>query len=249
VRRQRASLRRLSAQKRLPVRAASDLITRLQRLVGTLKKRYGALPVPPSDAFALFVWLVLSGHSTPKKSGAAFKGLKRIGALTPDGMWNASPKALAESVELAGPFGQYRLLALRKGIQLFRHDPELPAALRESVPAGLKRMKGLPRMSGDGPAYLMLLFAGGHAVLPVDARVARVTTRLGYGEWMDKFPKTAKSVRQAVAQDLEDRIAAYRDAYIYLEHHGATTCVQTDPECDECPLLMECPFGRASIRA
>src|SRR6266550_2184341 len=135
------------------------------------------LPPPPSDAFALFVWLVLSGHSTPKKAGAAFNGLKRIGALTPDGMSNAPPKALADYVNRAGPFGPYRLLALRKGVELFRRDPELPAALKGPAPAALKRMKGLPRMSGDGPAYSMLLFAGGQPVLPIDARVARVATR------------------------------------------------------------------------
>ena len=192
----------------------------------------------------MFVWLILSGHSTPKKSAAAFKALARLGALTPDGIWNASPKALAESVDLAGPFGQYRLLALRKGVELFRRDPELAEALKGRVPPALKRMKGLPRMSGDGAAYLMLLFAGGQPVIPVDARVARVATRLAFGEWTGTFPNIAKSVRQAIAQDLGDRTAAYRDAYIYLEHHGATTCTQTDPQCGKCPLQKDCVFVR-----
>jgi endonuclease III len=220
-------------------------VSRLQRLVGRLKKRYGKLPAPPTDPFALFVWQVLFNHSTAKKRDAAVAGLKRLGALTPDGMWNASPKALADCVHRAGPFGEYRLLALRKGVEVFRRESDWPDVLAGPVPAALRRLKALPRMSGDGPAYSMLLFAGGQAVLPVNARVARVATRLGYGQLSSAFPRIAKSIRQAVAPELPHRAEAYRDVYVYFEHHGATTCAETDPQCDECPLLKECSFGQS----
>jgi len=222
-------------------------VSRLQRLVGRLKKFHGAVPAPPSDPFALFVWQVLFNHSTPKKRDAAVAGLKRLRALTPDGMWNASPKALAECVHRAGPFGEYRMMALRKGVEVFRRDLDLPGALAGPVPAALRKLKVLPRMSGDGPAYCMLLFAGGQAVLPVNARVARVATRLGYGEMASAFPKIAKSIRQAVAPELGDRVAVYRDAYVYFEHHGSATCTETDPACDRCPLLKECSFGQTRL--
>jgi endonuclease III len=220
-------------------------LTRLQRLVGRLKRFHGAVPEPPAEPFALFVWQVLFNHSTPKKRDAAVAGLKRLGALTPEGMWNASPKALADCVHRAGPFGEYRLMALRKGVEVFRRDSDWPGVLTGPVPAALRRLKVLPRMSGDGPAYTMLLFAGGHAVLPVNARVARVATRLGYGEMAAAFPKIAKSIRGAIAPELGERVAAYRDAYVYFEHHGAATCTETDPQCDTCPLLKDCSFGQA----
>ena len=219
--------------------------SRIDRLVGRLKKFYGALPAPPSDPFALFVWQVLFNHSTAKKRDAAVAALKRLGALTPDGMRNAPQKALADCVHSAGPFGEYRLMALRKGVDVFRRDSDWPGVLTGPVPAALRRLKVLPRMSGDGPAYSMLLFAGGQAVLPVNARVARVATRLGYGEMAGAFPKIAKSIRQAIAPELGDRVKAYRDAYIYFEHHGADTCTETDPECDGCPLRSDCPYGKS----
>jgi endonuclease III len=57
------------------------------------------------------------------------------------------------------------------------------------------------------------------------------------------FPKIAKSIRQAVAPELGDRAAAYRDAYVYFEHHGSVTCTETDPRCDKCPLLKDCPYA------
>jgi endonuclease III len=90
----------------------------------------------------------------------------------------------------------------------------------------------------------MLLFAGNHAVLPVDARVARVGTRLGYGEAVGNFSKTARAVRQAVDADLPRSLGGYRRAYLYLEHHGAETCTETDPHCDECPLRGNCAYGQ-----
>ena len=221
------------------------MASRVDRLVGRLKKRYGALPSPPSDPFAQFVSQVLFNHSTAKKRDAAVAGLKRLGALTPDGMWKAPQKALAECVHSAGPFGEYRLLALRKGVDVFRRDSDWPAVLAGPVPAALRKLKVLPRMSGDGPAYSMLLFSGGHAVLPVNARVARVATRLGYGELGPAFPKIAKSIRQAIAPELGDRVAAYRNTYVYFEHHGTATCTETDPQCDDCPLLSDCPYGKS----
>ena len=59
---------------------SSDLTSasRLQALVSQLQKFYGPLPSPPRDPFTLFVWEVLSVHSTPRKRDAAFAALKRI---------------------------------------------------------------------------------------------------------------------------------------------------------------------------
>src|SRR6266852_8674676 len=99
---------------------------RLESLLAALRKFYGALPSPPSDPFILFVWEVLSAHSTPRKRDAALGALKRIRALTPDAMWRAPQKKLEESVALAGPYREQRLNALRTGVDRFRRSPDLP---------------------------------------------------------------------------------------------------------------------------
>src|SRR6476661_8643024 len=103
---------------------------KLERMLGHLQKFYGALPRPPRDPFTLFVWEVLSVHSTPRKRDAALTALKRIPALTPDAMWRAPKKKLDESVGLAGPYREQRLQALRTGVELFRRSPNLPATIR-----------------------------------------------------------------------------------------------------------------------
>jgi endonuclease-3 len=222
-------------------------VSRLDRLLEALQKFYGALPRPPRDPFTLFVWEVLSMHSTPQKRDAALGALKRIPALTPDAMWRAPKKKLEDSVKLAGPYNEQRLNALRTGVDMFRRAPKLPAIIRGPITAARRALKGLPQM-GEGGAYRMLLFAADQPVLPVDARVSRVARRLGYGEAHKDFTKTARSVRDAVAKELPADIDAYRRAFLYLSHHGTATCTEADPHCGVCPLLKDCPEGQQRTR-
>jgi len=218
-------------------------MSRLARLVEALKRFYGALPSPPRDPFILLVWEVLSVHSTPHKRDAALTALKRIRALTPDAMWRAPQKKLEESVGLAGPYAEQRLRALRTGTERFRRQPNLARVIRGPLPAARRALKGLPQM-GEGGAYRMLLFAADHPVLPVDARLSRAARRLGYGESLPDFTKTARSVRDALAKELPSDLERYRTAFIYLSHHGGATCTEADPHCTICPLVKECPEGR-----
>src|SRR5450759_1088637 len=126
-------------------------VSRFDRLLDALQRFYGALPQPPRDPFTLFVWEVLSVHSTPRKRDAALTALKRIRALTPDAMWRAPQKKLEQSVALAGPYLEQRLRALRTGVDLFRRSPRITAVIKGPAPAALKALKPFPQM-GDGGA-------------------------------------------------------------------------------------------------
>ena len=100
-------------------------VSRLETLLNALQKFYGVLPPPPRDPFTLFVWEVLSVHSTPRKRDAALAALKRIPAMTPDSMWRAPQKKLEESVKLAGP---------------------VP---REPAPGAAHRLRAVPAIAGS----------------------------------------------------------------------------------------------------
>ena len=221
-------------------------MSRLERLVGQLREFYGLLPTPPSDPFQLFVWEILSHQSTPQQRNSAITSLKRNLALTPDSMSKVAPKKLEESVKLAGPYGEQRLHALRTGVDIFRRTPKLPSIIRGPITSARRALKGLPQM-GEGGAYRMLLFAADQPVLPVDARVSRVARRLGYGDTQGDFAKTARSVRDAVSNELPPDIEAYQRAFLYLSHHGAATCTEGDPHCTVCPLLPDCPEGHRRV--
>ncbi|HEY2904958.1 MAG TPA: hypothetical protein VGJ29_03600 [Vicinamibacterales bacterium] len=222
-------------------------MSKLQSSVDTLQRFYGKLPTPPRDPFALFVWEVMSVHSIPRKRDAAMTALRRARALTPDAMWRLPQKKLDEIATLAGPYVEQRIRALRTGVDMFRRTPNLPAIIRGPATAARRALKGMPQM-GEGGAYRMLLFAAEHAVLPVDSRVNRVAKRLGYGEAQTDFAKAARSIRAAFAAELPATVVAYRRAYLYLSHHGAATCTETNPRCPICPLVRDCPSAQQPLR-
>ena len=218
-------------------------MSRLESLLDALRRFYGVLPPLPRDPFILFVWEVLSVHSTPQKRDAAMSALKRIRVLTPDSMWRAPQKKLDDSIRLAGPYTEQRLKALRTGVDLFRRSPTLAKTIRGPLPAARRALKPLPQL-GETGAHRMLLFAADQLILPVDARVSRVARRLGYGESHGEFRKQARSVQAALVRELPQTTEAFRPAFLYLSHHGGATCTEADPHCVVCPLLSDCPEGK-----
>ena len=218
----------------------------LEDALERLRRFYGLLPPPPGDPFTLFVWEVLSVHSVPAKRDASLAQLKRIRALTPDAMWRAPRKTLDAAVAHAGPYVEQRLRALKIGVDRFRRSPELPSTIRGPVVAARRALIGLPQM-GEGGAYRMLLFAADHPVLPVDARLARVVRRLGFVAEEKDFARTARSIRKTLGALLQPDVERYRRTYLYLSHHGATTCTEASPHCAVCPLREECPAGRSFL--
>ena len=205
-------------------------VSRLERIVGQLKVFYGLLPTPPSDAFMLFVWEVLSYQTPPIKRDAAYGALKRNLSLTPDSMSKVAPKKLEESVRLCGSYFEQRLRTLKTAITVFQRDPRIPAAIKGAVPVAQEVLSTLPQM-GEGAADRMLLFVGNHRVLPMDTGVWRLARRLGYDEVPDK--------------ELPDDLDAWKRASIYLSHHAAVTCDEKEPHCHVCPLKSDCPFGES----
>ncbi len=218
-------------------------VSRFERLLVQLRRFYGVLPAPPHDAFIVFVWEVLSVGTTPSKRDAALGALRRVRALTPDAVARAPQKTLEQSVALAGPYLEQRLHALRVGADVFRRSPQLAQALRGSPLTARRAARALP-LAGPAAAERMLLLAAGHPVLPVDAAIARVGLRLGYGAGSREPRDTARSVRRALSRELDRRTDAYRRALVYLSHHAASTCTEGDPHCGVCPLLEDCPDGR-----
>ena len=146
-------------------------------------------------------------------------------------------------VKLAGPYAENRLQALRTGVDVFRRSPKLPVIIRGPLLAARRALKPLPQL-GEAGAHRVLLFAADHAVLPADARVTRVGTRLGYGDGHADFRKQSRSVQEALTRELPPSVDVFRRAFLYLSHHGGATCTEGDPHCPICPLFSECPEGK-----
>jgi len=221
-------------------------VNRLESQLSRLYKFYGLLPTPPKDPFILFVWEVLSVHTTPLKRDAGLAALKKLRALTPDAMWRIPRAKLEDILRAVGPYLDNRIENLRNGVEFFRRHRDLPAIIRGPMKTARRAIKPLPQL-GETGAHRMLLFTADHLVMPVDARVSRVGRRLGYGESYKQFPKTARSVRDELCKELPSSIEVYRRAYTYLSHHGAMSCTEAVPHCTICPLLQECPEGKKRV--
>ena len=217
--------------------------TSLQHLLDLLERFYGPLPLPPHDAFALYVWEVVSVHTAPGKRDAAMAALRRIRALTPDAMARVPRGKLEAAVALAGPYREERLRALTAGADIFRRKPDLPRALRAPLPAATEALAELPHLSAAS-GQRMLLLAGDHAIMPGDPRLIRVALRLGYGSRSEDFSRSVSSVQEALAAELGGVLPTVQRAASYLAHHGLTTCLEADPRCYICPLRNECPSAR-----
>jgi len=220
--------------------AKVSAVADLETIADTLRAFYGALPAPPSDPFALFVWEVLSARASYARRDAAMAALKRIRALTPDALARAPRKKLEEAVALAGSHRDERLQALTAGADAFRRAPDLPRRIRGPLRDAWRALRALPYMTPDA-ACRMRLFAAGQRVLPVDARVTRVVTRLGIVDAAGS--RRPATIRRALDSRLPADLDAYRQAHLYLIHHAEATCTARDPHCGICPLRAGCPEG------
>lgn len=200
----------------------------MQPLVDRLERFYGPLPQPPDDPFALYVWEVLSVHTTPARRDAAMNAMRRIPALTPDSMGRVARAKLEKAVACAGPYREERLRALTAGVNVFRRHRDLPELLRADIAQATESLKLLPHLTSVSGQW-MLLFAGHQPLLPAEPNLLRVVARLGTDS------KTA-------AVELGAVLSALQRAALYLSHHGRATCLESDPLCHICPLRSECPF-------
>jgi endonuclease III len=214
----------------------------LSTVVDALRQFYGRLPDPPNDPFAYFVWEVLAAESAPLKRDAAFLALKKIPALTPDAMHRAPPAKIATAVALAGPYRERRLEALMTGIDRFRRTRDLPRTLRGPLRAARRALRPIPALGTSG-AWRLLLFAANRPVLPVETKVERVASRIGYGSESADPRLRARTIRKKLAGELQGDLETIRRTVLYLSHHGSVTCLEREPHCGVCPLARDCAFN------
>jgi endonuclease III len=208
----------------------------IEEAVARLHAFYGPLVPPPHDPFMMYVWEVLNFHTAPVKRDTALGALRRIPALTPDSISKAVPKRLEAAVQLAGPYADERIRALKAGAGVFRRHPDIARRFQGTLLEARRATRSLPQLGMAG-FHRLMLFGTSHPVIPADAHLTRVAGRLGYGLPTANQRKQIRSVRRALGAQLPAAIETRREAVLYLSHHGHTTCIEHDPHCHLCPLL------------
>jgi endonuclease III len=189
---------------------------------------------------------VLSLGAIPKRRDAAFNALKRIPALTADAMARVPQAKLEAAVALAGSRKDERVRALRAGADVFRRTPSLLDDLRGPVSRALRAARRVPHL-GRASALRLLSFGAGHAVLPLDEHALRVARRLGYPSSSlddENTVRVLRRARQALTRESNGTSESLHAISLYLTHHGLSTCTESSPHCNVCPLAADCDWIR-----
>jgi endonuclease III len=216
-------------------------------LVDRLAAFYGPLPAPPTDAFGYFVWEVLGTRTTSGRRDAAMAALRRAPALTPDSLHKLPRGRALAIVRQCGPFVDERLAALDAGVAVFRRQPHFDARINGPLRDAWAAASDVPHLGRAG-ALRLLMFAGRSTVVPVDAALARLVTRLGLTEERANIVRLSRAARKALDAALPADLATRRRAVAYLSHHASQTCVESSPHCGVCPLRPSCRFNAAGQR-
>ena len=99
----------------------------------------------------------------------------------------------------------------------------------------LVQIKGV----GIKTASIVLLFAFGRPLFPVDTHVQRITKRLGL-----IGPKVSAEKAHYLLEEIGDPSTFYA-LHLNLIHHGRTICLARNPRCERCVLQEDCDYYQA----
>ncbi|MGH9385732.1 MAG: endonuclease III domain-containing protein [Vicinamibacterales bacterium] len=224
--------------------------TRLERLVGRLKRFHGSPPEPPTrDPFRLIVWEQVGYLADDKRRLEAYRMLEERVGLGPADILHAPLATLRAVTRRGGAIGSNER-ASRLGASADRvikkWDGNLKLVLDLPLAAARSELIKYPSIGGPG-AERILLLTGAHPVLGLDSNALRVLQRLGYGDERAPWAQGYRQTQQAADGDLPRAVPIRRLAYLLLKHHGQTLCRRTLPRCTECPVLDDCPTGRDAV--
>jgi endonuclease-3 len=217
--------------------------SRLVRLLGSLRLRYGKpSPPPATDAFASILWEQVAYLADDARRHQAFAALAQRIGLTPRAIRAAAPAELLACARLGGPHAEVRAGRMRESADLVLEElgGDLDRALDEAGGKAGRILTKFPMIGAPG-AEKILLFTGRAPVLALESNGLRVLLRLGYGDEGTSYASSYRSVQQAAAPELRHDVAWLQAAHQLLRVHGQELCRRTTPHCAACPLAADCP--------
>jgi endonuclease-3 len=210
-------------------------------IVSRLEQRYGVPEWKPrQNPLDELIHCILSQHTSDANSFRAYR-LMRERYPTWEAVANAPVEELAATIRSGGLANQKapRIQAVLRAIKDARGDYTLDWLRDLPTPDARQFLLGLP---GIGPkcAAIVLCFALGRPVIPVDTHVFRVSWRLGL---------IPKSLGEAKVHDALEAIIpeplVYR-FHVALIRHGRAVCKAQNPRCAQCPLQDLCAYRQAT---
>ncbi len=178
-----------------------------------------------NDAFKILIACLLSLRTQDKNTEISSKKLFSV-ASTPKAILSLSGKKLENLIFSSGHY--------RKKAKIIKHVSEvILKKFNGKVP---ETKEELMSIKGIGPktANIVLAFAFGKDVLPIDTHCHRIPNRLG---WV----KTTRP--ESTEKELEKILPKkyWRDFNAIFVQFGQTICKPISPFCSRCPVSKYCP--------
>jgi len=176
------------------------------------------------DAFKILISCLLSLRTQDKNTEIASKKLFEV-ADTPEKILKLSDKRLEKLIFSSGHY--------KKKARTIKHVSEI--ILKEYNGKVPNTREELESIKGIGPktANIVLAFAFGKQVLPIDTHCHRIPNRIG---WIET--KTPEKTEVALMKILPKKY--WRDFNSVFVQFGKTICVPISPKCSECPINKYC---------
>jgi len=182
----------------------------------------------------VLIGTILSQNTNDLNRDRAFASLRGRFA-TWEEVLEGRRREIARAIRVGGLAEQKsgRIKEILRWLKETRGELSLDFICRMRKGEAIETLRSLP---GVGPktAAVVLLFACGKEVFPVDTHIHRVTRRLGL------VPESASAEKaHEVMGELVPRGAAYR-LHLNMIRLGRAICHPRRPRCDECPLEEVC---------
>ena len=212
----------------------SDLICAIvERIEGVF-----GVPEPRAQSACLdtLIGCILSQHTSDTNSGRAYANLR---AAFPT--WTEAADADADAIEAAircGGLARTKANTILRALHAVRNAEGVPDLEHLRSMSDDEARHRLLRLPGVGPktAAIVLCFAMGRPVLPVDTHVFRVSWRLGL---IDKRLGEARAHEALGAIVPSDLVYRYHVGLIRL---GRGLCRAVKPACAQCSIRQWCAW-------
>ncbi|MHC1630764.1 MAG: endonuclease III domain-containing protein [Methanotrichaceae archaeon] len=214
-----------------------EIVACLKTCIGLLEKTYGvprrAKKVDPVD---VLVRTILSQNTTSANTHRAFIQLKRS---YPDyeEILGTPDVEIAEQIRRGG-LANIKARRIKEALEKIKGDAQSIDLnfLEKMTPEDARRY--LLALPGVGPktAAVVLLFAFGMPLMPVDTHVNRVSRRLGFVPQKASIGEAQSLLEEVVPPD------KYCSFHVNLIRHGRKICKARLPLCDVCILKEICEY-------
>ncbi len=215
---------------------------KVKKIIDALERKFGIPELEGrSDPLGTLIGTILSQNTNDTNSDRAYSSLREKFPEWED-LLDADPKDIADAIRVGG-------LANQKAItikEVLRWIKDTYGKLNldficdmdtEEVIRTFTSLKGI----GPKTVNVMLLFACGRDVFPVDTHIHRVSGRLGLIP-----PKTSREKAHELMAKTVPEGKSY-SFHINLINFGRTVCGAQNPKCHICPLFDDCTYdGRFS---